>query len=248
MDTQETKTFTLILIIFITLGTILFYFIVSLFRQHRRNLKLQKSLVLAELAAIERERVRIAADLHDDVCAMLSVIKFQINTVETAEPEEMHQLREASHNIDDVFHRVHDISSDLMSASLERKGLQVAVEDYLRKVEETSRMKVTFSVVGNLQMTKDREINIYRIVQEVLHNCRKHAKAKAVSVHLERQNYYLSIFIQDDGIGFDYKTAIAQGGIGLTSLRNRTRVIGGSMQVESEAGRGTAFMFKIPLR
>lgn len=248
MDTQEAKTFTLVLIICITLGTIIAYFIFSIIRQNSRTRKLQKSVVLAELTAMEKERARIATDLHDDVSPLLSVVKFQVDSVETASPDEAEQLQQASRYIDDILHRVREISNNLMPSSLLQKGLTIAIREYISRVEEGSGMRISLTYDENLQLREELYANIYRIVQEVIHNCRKHAKAQEMIVKLEKHGALLHIFIRDNGIGFNAKEILRHShGIGLQSLNNRAKVLGGTMVVESEAGNGTAFLFKIPL-
>ncbi|HUC82469.1 MAG TPA: ATP-binding protein [Flavisolibacter sp.] len=249
MDPQETRTFALILIVCFTLGIIIIYFIVSIIRQQRRTLNIQKSVVLTELTAIERERARIATDLHDDISPVLSVIKFQIDNTVAATTADGQQLQAASQYIDEVLSRVREISSNLMPSSLLRKGLHVAIEEYLRKVEESGLVTINFSYDESLVIPEAYYANIFRIVQEVVYNVLKHAKATSVAVKVSQQKRKLVILVQDNGIGFDYSNTLAKGdGFGLQSLKNRTEAMDGRMVVQSKVAVGSAFLFTIPLK
>lgn len=248
MDSQEATTFTLVLIVFVTLGIIITYFIIAILRQHRRTSKLQQAVVLAELTAIEKERARIAADLHDDVSPLLSVVKFQVDSVETVSDEDAGQLVQASNYIDDILHRIREISIDLMPSSLLQKGLFVAIHEFIDKVSEATGMTILFHYEDGLQIPQEQYANIYRIVQEVVQNSRKHARADKIEMLMEMKGNTLHLLIRDNGTGFDYEKISRTGqGIGLRSLNNRAEAFGGSMTVQSEAENGTALLFRIPL-
>lgn len=248
MDPKEGKIFTLVLIIGLTLGVIIAYFFITLARHNRRTKKLQRSLMLAELAAMEKERARIATDLHDEVSPILSVVKFQVDSVEAVSAEDRTQLQQASGFVDDMLQRIREISNNLMPSSLLKKGLVAALEEYFDKVEEATGLMIHFTCGVPLLLKEEVCVNIYRIIQEVIHNCQKHAKATEVFVTLEKQGVQLLILIRDNGIGFNlHKVAASSTGIGLRSIRNRAKILGGSMRLESEIGRGTAFLFRIPI-
>jgi signal transduction histidine kinase len=106
--------FNAILITAITLSIIIAYFLISIIRQQRRNLALQRENILAEVNAMERERERIANDLHDDVSPILSVIRFQINSIAVKNTEDEEQILQASEHLDNLIQRLRDISNNLM--------------------------------------------------------------------------------------------------------------------------------------
>ena len=248
MDTQETRIYAAVLITSVTLGIIIAYFIISIIKQQRRNLELQKASILAELSAMEKERARIAADLHDDLGPILSVIKFQVDHVEGVRGEEKEQLGQASHYLDGLINRMREIANNLMPTALHRKGLVIAVEEFISKARETGNLKIDFSYPESLQLPEETSINIYRAIQEVVHNCIKHAKASELQILIRKKNGLLTILCRDNGKGFDYpKLAKESIGIGLKSLKNRTEMMGGTLEVESKGGKGTAFLFEIPV-
>lgn len=249
MDAKEARIYVAIIITIIVLGIIIVFFAVSMIRQQRLNMKLQRANILAEISAMEKERGRIAADLHDDLGPILSVIKFQVDHVNVTDQEEKEQLAKASAHLDGLIDRLREVANNLMPNTLHRKGLITAIIEFIRKAEEGSSLRIEFTYKEDLHLTEELSINIFRILQEVVHNCLKHAKASSLKISFEKTNGKLKIFCRDDGHGFDYvNMARVSNGIGLRSLKSRTEIIGGTMIAESKLGKGTAFLFEIPIK
>jgi two-component system NarL family sensor kinase len=248
MDTQEARIYITIIITCLLLGTIIIYFTISVIRQQRRNLELQKANALAEISAMEKERARIATDLHDDLGPVLSVVKFRVDHATSSDEDEKEELVKASEQLDELIARMREVANNLMPSALHRKGLISAVEEFTRNVSDSSGLGITFTTGEELNVTEEKSINIYRVIQEVVHNCMKHAKASRLEIIFEEKNGFLKILCRDNGIGFDYSGTAGQGtGIGLRSIKNRTEIMGGNMTVESKPGKGTAFLFEIPI-
>lgn len=249
MDTREAKIYIAIIITVIVLGIIISFFAISIIRQQKRNLALQKANILSEISAMEKERSRIAADLHDELGPVLSVIKFQVDYAVQSEQVERGELIKASEQLDEMIDKMREIANNLMPSALQRKGLITALEEYISKVEGAGKLQIELEYPDHPDLGEDKAIHVYRAVQEVIHNCVKHAKAGKMSIRFERKNGYLTIVCRDDGTGFDYaKLSKESKGIGLYSLKNRTELMGGSLVVESEPGKGTAFLFEIPIK
>jgi signal transduction histidine kinase len=248
MDPLETKIFTAVIIAFLVIGVIILYFVFSIIKQQKRNARLQKENTLAEISAMERERSRIAADLHDDIGPLLSAIKFQVDGIESANEEDTADLKNATLQIDGLVSKMREISTNLMPVSLIRKGLATAVSELLASMERSGRFKTHFVVDDIPPLTQEKSINLFRICQEVVHNSVKHSKAQNITVKILQKENLLCLLIKDDGISFDYESKLKAGnGIGLRSLKNRAELLKGEMIVESIPGRGTAFLFEIPL-
>ncbi len=249
MDTKEAGIYIAIIITVIVLVVIISFFAISIIRQQKRNLALQKANILAEISAMEKERSRIAADLHDELGPVLSVIKFQVDFAIQSEQIERKELGKASEQLDEIIERMREIANNLMPSALHRKGLVVALEEHISKVGSTIRLKIQLEYPDHLELAEHKAIHVYRTIQEVIHNCVKHAKADKMDIRLERKNGYLTILCRDNGIGFDYpKLSKESKGIGLSSLKNRTEIMGGSLVVESKPGKGSAFLFEIPIK
>ena len=128
MDTQETKVYIAALIAAGVLGVILIYFIITMIRQQRKTQRLNLEKIEAEIRTLEKERKRIASDLHDDLGPLLSAIRFKINAVDLINDDDKVLIENASQHIDDTLNRVREISFDLMPNTLIRKGLVQTLE------------------------------------------------------------------------------------------------------------------------
>jgi two-component system NarL family sensor kinase len=249
MDTQEARIFIAIVISAVLLGVIIFYFALTMIRQQKRNLALQKANIIAEFHAMERERSRIAADLHDDLGPVMSVVKFQVDYAKQSDVVETEQLAKASESLDSMIERMREIANNLMPSALQRKGLIPALQEFFVKAESAGKLVIHFECNETIQLNEDQQLQIYRTIQELIHNCIKHAKATTVDLMITEERGELNLLYTDNGIGFDIdRVSKGASGIGLKSLRNRTQILGGEMTVESKEGKGTAFLFRLPLR
>jgi two-component system, NarL family, sensor kinase len=246
MDPQETRMYTALIIAVFLIGAIFIYFTVSIVRQQKRSLQLQVQNALAEISAMERERSRIANDLHDDIGPLLSVIKFLIDGVETANSEDQQDLQKATAQIDEAVTRLREIAVNLMPSSLLRKGLITAIEEFLSRLKQPG-LTVAFEHKFRAELPQEKSINLFRLTQETVHNAIKHANANHIHVSLNENNDWINLLIRDNGSGFDFDTAIkSSSGFGLRSLSNRAKLMKGTMTVQSKPNIGTAFLFEIP--
>ena len=248
MYPPETTILTAIVIASVILGIIISFFVLSIVQQQKRTHKLQQAKILAEISAMEKERERIAADLHDDIGPILSVVKLHIEDVHTSDKEEKEQLKTAGAYIDDLATRLREIASDLMPHALLRKGLRTALVELKERVEHSSGLEIAFVCPDTAFLSQQLSIQVFRIVQELLHNSLRHARATRLKIDIAVRGKKLVVFYQDNGIGFDYALMQEQGtGIGLRSLKNRAELMGGSFKVESRVSKGSAFLFEFPL-
>jgi signal transduction histidine kinase len=249
MDTEETTVYTAVLISCIVITVIIFYFAISIYRQQRKKLELAKENFVIEVTTTEKERARIANDLHDDLGPLLSVIKFQIDNVSGINATDQFQLQEASKSIDNLINRMREISNDLVPASLLRTGLFISIEEFVRSIEMISKIKIHYSYPSSMTVPHNIGIHSFRIVKELIHNGIKHSKASEILLQCRQIEEGLSIYYLDDGIGLYYEKMIEfSSGFGLKNLRSRVEVMGGTMKTESKTDKGTAFLFKIPLK
>ena len=155
---------------------------------------------------------------------------------------------QASEHLDNLIQRLRDISNNLMPVSLLRKGLVVSIAEYLKHVEASAGLHVHFKSGDGIEVPQEKSINIYRIIQEVVHNCVKHANATEMVLQMEAGNRYLSILYKDNGIGFNFDAAEKNGtGFGLKSLKSRIHIMDGTMHTESAPGNGSQILFQIPI-
>lgn len=198
----------------------------------------------------ERERDRLAKDLHDRLGSMLSAIKHQVGALEN----EVHQVRQdqsmqygkVNRLLDEAVGEVRRISHDMITVTLVRFGLVKAMEDLCDSVRVHGRLAVELNMHGLEQrMDRSREITVYRIVQELISNVLKHAQASELSVGITREPGRMSVIVSDDGRGFDPQNVVH--GIGLDNVRARATSIGALVRIDSTPGKGTTVSVEGPV-
>ena len=248
MDSSEKELYQSILIVAGLVGVILVYLIVTIIRYHLKRLRLNKEKIQAEIDTLEKERRRIASDLHDELGSLLSAVKLQINSLDTNDPEDQQIIQTSSYHIDTIITKVREISNNLMPNTLLRKGLRRAIEEYVDHVQKASQLQIKFVCTEELRLQQSQEINIYRIIQEIIHNTLKHAKASYLIIQLTIEGNSLLLMTADDGTGFDFfARAKDNPGLGLRNLQSRVEVMGGELSCMSETGKGTMYSFEIPV-
>ncbi len=203
----------------------------------------------------ENERKRVAYELHDGLGQDLLLIKNRVGMLaaDTKHPPEVaRQLGEISTSASRAIADVRAISHALRPSALEQVGFTKAVEWMLEQIAEASPTKFS-TELQNIDglLGPDMEINLYRIVQEALNNVMKHAQAAQVIIEIKREPAGISVSIFDNGRGFDPEQAERQGdaqpSFGLTGMKERARVLGGSLRLESAPGTGTRLTLNVPL-
>ncbi len=214
--------------------------------QRRRNLN-------AVLYGMETEQKRIARDLHDGLGGGLAGLKFRFEQLlEQTQPNtELHQaIKQTIKEIAELHQSLREIAHNLMPKPLYHLGLIPAIEQLLHRIQDDKPdLSVQFYHNVDLSRLSDlHKIYLYRIVQELLSNCIRHAQASEISLQLLRSNGSLLLTIEDDGCGFDVEAAMAKKGMGLNNIRHRVvDGLNGSMHIDSKPGQGTLITIEIPL-
>ncbi len=249
MDTHEAKIYTAILIAAIILGIILIYFILTIISYHRRHINLYKEKIRVEITTLEKERKRMASDLHDDLGPVLSAVKFHIDCLNTMDKEDVKIIVKTKKYIDDILKKVRETSNNLMPSVLIRKGLLLAIEEFAGNINSTNALKVvTDFTTEKFKISSEKEIHIYRIIQEVMNNALKYSQAATFTIRLIVEKKILHLQMSDDGNGFDYKKELNEGlGLGLKSILSRVEILDGEMYLETKPGKGVLYIINIPL-
>lgn len=246
MDAYEKEVYSAFLIALGITGILLLFFLVSIIRQQRRFRRLAKAKISAEIATLEKERKRIAGDLHDEVGPLLSAIKLQINHLHDADEQDM-VIQKSSRYIDEVIGKMREISNDLLPSILVRRGLGAAVEDFLEKLRSGTETVIECDIALKDRLPEEIEVNLYRVIQEITHNTLKHARAKRFRIELKIAENKLILATADDGIGYTEEVKNKkETGLGLLNLQSRTEVMGGELFVKTAPGRGTGYVIEIP--
>ena len=131
---------------------------------------------------------------------------------------------------------------------LVRKGLVAAIQDFISKLKNASSIHIDFQHSEPMRFDTAKEVNMYRIVQEIIHNSVKHSKASHLDIRLQMTEKMLRLATEDDGVGFNYdEIRKTKGGLGLLNLQSRTDVMSGDFSCETDEGKGTKYLFEIPL-
>ncbi|HYM94352.1 MAG TPA: histidine kinase [Chitinophagaceae bacterium] len=195
MDTNETAIFIAVLITAILIGALLIYFGLMMFRNHRRYFKIMQKNFLEEMEVLERERTRIARDLHDELGPLLAVTRIQIKTVEGITPEDKIHLEKAVHNIDVLTTRFRGIAQNLTPRVLVTKGLKTALSDFLEQYEEVSTIRMQFDYRIQSPLFVNISLQIFRMVQELVHNAVKHSGANELQIQLAERKKKIYLYL-----------------------------------------------------
>ncbi|MBK7761865.1 MAG: sensor histidine kinase [Bacteroidetes bacterium] len=200
----------------------------------------------------EQERKRIAADLHDRLGSMLSTVKLYFNSVEEQIDHLKTQNREQYHKattlLDEACDEVRKISHNLVSGELIKFGLVSALNQLKVTLNETGKLTMHVLAFGmETRLDSAVEISLYRVIQELMNNMLKHAKANEVTIQLNKVDNNLNIVVEDNGIGFDVADALEKNGMGLRSVETRVKKLNGTLSIDSSKGRGTTTIIDIPI-
>jgi PAS domain S-box-containing protein len=218
--------------------------------ERREQEQLRNRLIEQVMTAQDRERGRIARELHDETGQALAALLVGLRTIEeartTAEAVQLaQQMREVAAR---TLHDVGRLARGLHPAVLDELGLAVAVT---RHVQEFARLHaiVEDTRIDGLDAEPLLPLvqnSVYRVLQEALTNVAKHAAARRVSVRLERDDTMVELQVRDDGVGF--KPGANHRGLGLQGMRERAALLGGAVQLESAPGKGTMITARFPVR
>jgi signal transduction histidine kinase len=204
----------------------------------------------AIIEAEEKERIRIARDLHDGVAQTMTAAKMQLEYFNDSNQE----LYQSSDNLKTIFNLITDAANEVRSVShsmipnaLLKSGLVAAVRDLVQRTDN-ARLKMNLIIHGlNERMHENIESVSFRVLQELINNIMKHAQATEVTIQLIREGAEFTIMIEDNGKGFDVQKIKKEGGIGLKNIESRVAYLNGRIDYDSQPGRGTTVTVDIPV-
>jgi signal transduction histidine kinase len=222
-------------------------------RQHRRKAESEaRELAGRLLSAHEEERTRLARELHDGLSQRVALMAVELEMFghrpPSAPSEVAATMNEMSAQAKALSKDLHRLSHGLHPAKLEQLGLATATAGLCREVEQVHQIAVECECRNvSRWLPPDVALCVYRITQEALQNVAKHSGASHAKVELTGANGEIRLSVTDDGKGFDLKTAPADGGLGLVSMRERVRAVHGQIHWRSKPGRGTSVFVRVPL-
>ena len=209
----------------------------------------QKIAVKAVIEAEEKERGRIAAELHDGVGQMVSAAKMNLSAIEMKLPDENLDLKvgfsKALKLVDESCTEIRLVSHQMIPHTLAKKGLGYAVREFLSHLND-DLIDISFHEDGfGKEGDKHIETVLYRVIQECVNNVLKHSKAQKLDISLIKDADGINITIEDDGCGFDLNEANEKDGIGLENIYSRIKYLNGELDIDSEPGKGTLISISI---
>jgi len=208
--------------------------------------KIQINSMQSMINGQEFERERIAKDLHDSLGGLLSTIKLKVDNISSKKnnlnmtPE----FRSATELLDTAVSEVRTISQNLQPGALNRLGLIPAINDLINRYDSESGPEITFQHF-DIPTKLDQQVAlvIYRIIQEILNNAIKHAKASEILVQLNKEQEDIVIHIEDDGVGFD--STLNYKSMGLENIKSRVNYLHGTIEIDSRPNEGTSFLIHV---
>ncbi len=211
-----------------------------------RDKEVLQRLIIAQ----EDERARISRDLHDELGQQLTGLQFALQRARDAcaagqEPPDLSEIETIAANIDKS---VDFLAWELRPALLDGVGLSAAINSYVAQWSAHAGIRAeVLSSLKRKRLPARVETNLYRIMQEALNNAHKHARASSVDIILEKRNDSVSMIITDNGRGFSVRNKLnLSRGLGLTGMRERAALIGGTLEIESSRKSGTAVHVRVP--
>jgi PAS domain S-box-containing protein len=204
-----------------------------------------KYLTSQLLTAQEDERRKVAHDIHDSLGSQLSAVKFRIEDFFKMMPGASESITSA---LQEAINESRRIQMDLHPSILEDLGIAPALAWFCRKFETTYPLKIEQKVaIKESEIPKSLKGAIYRISQEAFNNVAKHSRANLVHLSLQKNSNTIELIIRDNGQGFEWTVDTPRKGLGLSSMKERTEVSGGTFSIESAQGKGTVIRASWPL-
>ncbi|MEM8926785.1 MAG: ATP-binding protein [Bacteroidota bacterium] len=222
----------------------------ALIKQQRVDnlLKEQELLSIdAMIAGQEKERQRVAGELHDDLGSLMATIKLHFDNINIS--EEDLAMQNAQNLLEKAYQKVRGIAHSKNSGVMSNQGLLPAIKKMAHTITETGALEVTVEDFGlGERMENSLELSVFRIIQELVANTMKHAEATQLSIQLTQHEDNLNIIVEDNGKGF-YRAKVApkESGMGLAHIEKRIEHLEGNFTIDSVMGKGTSILIDIPV-
>jgi PAS domain S-box-containing protein len=204
------------------------------------------------IEAQERERIRIARELHDDINQRMALLAVNLHVLSEKPPASAAELRRSitkeSEMVSELVRDVEALSHRLHSSKLEYLGLTVAGASFCQELSEHQKVKIDFHSEGiPKRLPQEIALCLFRVMQEALQNGIKHSGAHHFDVRMSSERNLIRLSVCDRGTGFDLDEAMKGRGVGLSSMQERVKLIGGEFMIESRPQHGTTVEVRAPL-
>ncbi|WP_161991937.1 sensor histidine kinase [Flagellimonas algicola] len=218
-------------------------------QQRVENLLKEQELVSidAMIEGQEKERQKVANELHDDLGSLMATIKLHFDNSKVNDKDPA--MQNAQKLLEEAYQKIRGMAHSKNSGVMSNQGLLPAIKKMASTISETNALKVTVEDFGlGERLENSLELTIFRMVQELVANAIKHAKATKVGIHLTQHEHQLNIIVEDNGSGFDSsKVNKTHNGMGLTTIEKRVEHLEGNFTIDSVLGKGTSILIDIPV-
>lgn len=210
-------------------------------------------LARARALAVQETRSRLARHLHDHVAQTLASVRMRLDVLaDVVDEPDTHEktLRTIQSALGQAIRDLRQTMGELRPTALEKLPFVQALESYSQNLTEHSGFEVRLSVEGPIRLAPEREVLLFYVIQEAVSNALKYSRAEGVDVRLQSKGSLLSVEVQDDGVGFDCRWVEddpLRRSFGLQDMRDRARVMGADLEIESIQGRGTSVRLSVPI-
>lgn len=225
------------------MGMVLIFKDLTESKEHERLVQtFEKERLAALLEGQERERNRIAKDLHDGLGQMLTAIKMNVGLTLPGEGKAQHLYK----LIDEAIQESVRISENLLPSKLNDFDLATCINSLCNQVSLATDCKIAFESLGDsVSVDQNQKINFFRIAQEAINNAIKHAQASIINVQLSQEDMSTILTIEDDGKGIVLPSTGKKGN-GMANMKDRAKIMGGKLTIESDTDRGTLIIVEAP--
>ena len=211
----------------------------------------QAEQALAEMTrklieAQEKERARIGRELHDDINQRLALLSMEVEQLQANPFEIEPRVREIRNRIGEISMDVQALATDLHPSRLEYLGAVAGMKSWSKEFAERQGLEVDFTTEVRSPLPLEIGVSLFRVLQEALQNTVKHSGGKRVEVQMREGTGALYLVVRDSGRGFDVEAATRGKGLGLTSMRERVRLVNGTITIDSKPDGGTAIEIRVP--
>lgn len=195
----------------------------------------------------EQERARIGRELHDDINQRLAMLSVGLETLQRSPSDFQSRVQELRNELGQISDDVQALSHDLHSSKLEYLGAIAGMKGWCQEVCLRHKIEIKFENDVAHSLPLEISLPIFRVLQEAVNNAIKHSGEKSVEVKLWETAGELHLIVKDSGAGFDCEVALRGRGLGLTSMKERIRLVNGTIVIDSEPKGGTTIHVRVPL-
>jgi len=257
MEQKEVQIMVLVatMIIIILAATVIIFFsyfqkkkIAYILKQREIQQRFEEEINKSKLEIQEQSLRNISWEIHDNVGQLLSVAKMQLNMIQYTLPQEQQAaVAETGEIIGKSLQELRDLAKSLNPEKIKNIGLIESIKNEFSRYKRLNFLKTKLTIKGDeFSLNNEKEIILFRIIQEFCNNTLKYAKAENLDLVLNFETNNLIIEIQDDGVGFDTADISKQNGIGLLNMKSRAELIGAKLKLTSKTNEGTNLYLSCP--